>query len=219
MMAIERKQLNSGERVSISEDGAVRRQNVIRGLSRRQMALLASAGLDRPYERWAIIKVANRRDNDVDKSLASALIDRWLPLTKADQPHHGGRTGTKGEPKWVLAWPGYVFVKMADTAEDWHRIRKIKHTVSVLGVDERPVFIDDDMMLKIKAELACLKPVRRNAGMLFEAGEIVRVSEGVFAGQNAIVSSADDDERAKVEITLFGRVVPIELSLANLEKC
>ncbi len=218
-MAINGKQLSEAE--SINLDRCYAESDRQMRVTRRQQALLAAAGEAGVGKQWAIIKVASNRENDVDKSLSSALVEHWLPLRKAEQPHHGGRSGSKKDAFWVLAWPGYMFVRISDTAEAWSGLRAVKHVIAVLGAGERPFYISDDKMLKLKAELATLKDVRPNADVLFGQGQQVLVNEGAFASFPAVIKELGEGKhegRALVEVMIFGRAVPIELDLAWLEK-
>jgi len=219
MMTVKAKQLGKAEVINL--DRCYAESDRQARISRRQQALLAAAGMDGPMKRWAIVKVAPNRENDVDKSLSMALIEHWLPLRKADENAGGRRRGGAGKPVWMLAWPRYIFVKIPNTAEAWAGIASIKHTVSVLGADESPFFIDDAMMLKIKAELATLKEVRGSAGVIFAKGEKVLVTDGPFAsfpGQITDIGEGSHEGRARVEVMIFGRMVPVELDLAQLSK-
>ncbi len=219
MMATNVKQLNDAERINIDRCIAASDRQI--AANRRQQALLAAAGEDGVIRHWAIVKVAHRRENDVDKSLSSALIDHWLPLRKAEKTAGGRRRGAEGDNIWTLAWPGYLFVHIADTPAAWAGIATIKHVVSVLGVDGAPFFVTSKTLLKIKAELATLKEVRENAGTVFGIGDMVRIDSGPFALHNGIVSEVGEgkrDGRALVEVMIFGRTVPVDLDLAQLSK-
>lgn len=216
MMATNVKQLNDAERINI--DRCIVESDRQQTISRRQQALLAAAAEDGTGRLWAIVRVAKQHDNDVDKSLSAALIDHWLPLKKAEQTYRGGRAGAPKEALWALAWPGYIFVRVVDKAEAWAGIRSIKHVVSVLGVGERPFFTDDAMLLKIKAKLATM---REHIGKPMQAGDTVRIDDGPLARHSGrLVKSVDTDAtadaRAVVEVTLFGRAVITEISLAKL---
>lgn len=218
-MTIDSKRLSEAETINL--DRCYAESDRQQSISRRQQALLAAAGEDGSAKQWAIIRVAPNRENDVDKSLSAALIEHWLPLRKADRTMDGRRRGKAGDAVWMLAWPGYMFVRISDTAAAWQGISAVKHVVSVLGVSERPFFIADAMMLKIKAELATLKDVPANAGTVFVKGDMVRVEHGPFASFNATVSEIGDGKRegrAIVEVMIFGRLAPIELDLAWLSK-
>lgn len=217
-MAIDVKRLNEADTIDLTRCYAESDRQM--QVSRRQQTLLASAAMD-GQKRWAIIRVGNRRENDVDKSLSAALVEHWLPLRKGDRNEGGRRTGGAGSPVWVLAWPGYMFVRVVDTPASWAGLATVKHVRSVLGYDERPLFISDDKILRIKAELATLKDASKNSGMLVGEGEKVRVDDGPFASFPATVTKIGEgsqEGRAWVEVMVFGRAVPVELDLAQLAK-
>ncbi len=220
MMMDDPKQLSEASAIGPTDRQSAK-LDAARAISRRQQALLAAAGEMVPDRRWAILHVDNRRDNDVDNQLSRAMIDHWLPLRKADETRGGKRRGAPGQPVWMLAWPGYVFIKIADTAAAWQGIMTIKHVKSVLGVSERPFFFGDDKFMRFKAELATLK-VCTGPETMYVEGEAVTVIDGPFAsfpGKVAdIAHSSAQEGRARVEVMIFGRAVPVELDLAQIAK-
>lgn len=218
MMAIDVKRLNESETIDLTRCYAESDRQM--QVSRRQQALLAAAGADGPKQ-WAIIKVAPRRENDVDKSLSVALVEHWLPLRKGEKNEGGRRTGAVGAQVWELAWPGYMFVRVVNTPASWAGLATVKHVRAVLGCSESPMFISDNKILRIKAELATLKDASKNSGVLIGEGQKVRVEEGPFASFPATVTKVGEgshEGRAWVEVMVFGRAVPIELDLAQLAK-
>jgi len=217
-MATDKKQLNKAEPIDLSRcEAKMERQQ---GISRRQRAMLDAAAEEGEGRMWAIVKVAHGRDNDVDNLLYRAMIEHWLPLRIAEENVGGRRRGHPGKPVWTLAWPGYLFVKIADTAMAWHGVSGVKHVKSVLGVGEKPFFIDDGKLMKIKSELATLKPYAKPRDAFVE-GQTVRINEGPLSAQNAtfrsVKDAGDGTERARIEVMIFGRVMPIEIDLAFLE--
>lgn len=221
MMRADVKRLSDAEHIGPSDRQTEVLDKARIASSRRAQALAAAAGDDGSGKRWFIIRVAPHHENDVDKSMSARFIEHWLPLVKADQAAHGGRAGSKGEPIWVLAWPGYMFVRIVDTPKAWAGIAAIKNTHKALGLSERAFAVDDEMLMGIKAELALLKKMRGGNATDFAKDDLVKIMEGPMATQNGRIAdlcSGKSEGRALVEVMIFGRAVPFEIDLAKLSK-
>ncbi len=52
-----------------------------------------------------------------------------------------------------------------------------------------------------------------------ERGDVVRVSSGPFTSFNAMVEDVDEDRSfLKLEVTIYGRTVPVELECEQVER-
>ena len=125
-------------------------------------------------------------------------------------------------------FPGYVLVQI-ETHEDagipridddsWHLIKETPKVMGFIGgTAERPLPIKDseaDVILR-RVQEGVDKPKPK---VLFEPGEMVRVTEGPFNDFNGVVEEVNyDKSRLRVAVLIFGRSTPVELEFAQVEK-
>ncbi len=86
------------------------------------------------------------------------------------------------------------------------------------GTADRPLPISDkeaDVILR-RVQDGVEKPRPK---VLFEVGEMVRVTDGPFNDFNAVVEEVNyDKSRLKVAVLIFGRSTPVELEFGQVEK-
>ena len=86
------------------------------------------------------------------------------------------------------------------------------------GTGDRPAPITDreaDSILQRMQE-GVEKPRPK---VLFEPGEVVRVTDGPFNDFNGVVEEVDyDKSRLKVSVLIFGRSTPVDLEFGQVEK-
>jgi len=86
------------------------------------------------------------------------------------------------------------------------------------GTSDRPAPISDKEAEAILRRLqeTTDSPTHR---VMFEPGEVVRVTDGPFADFNGTVEEVDyDKNRVKVSVMIFGRSTPVELDFNQVEK-
>jgi transcriptional antiterminator NusG len=219
MMAADRRRLDTAEKIDVTRcEAKADRQMAIR---RREQALLAAAAQIVPERRWFVVKVAPHREKDVDNSLCAAMVDHWLPLQNGERNRAWAKKNGESKNVWTIAWPGYIFVHMLDLPQAWAGLATVKGIVSALGSDKGPTAIPESIVLKIKAELASGKAAASIEQRGLKEGDAVRVKDGPFAsfpGTVATMGEGGHAERARIEVLIFGRVVPVELELAQLAK-
>jgi len=116
-------------------------------------------------------------------------------------------------------FPGYVLVQMELTDETWHMVRDIPRVLGFIGgTRERPAPITDQEAETIlsRVEDGVNKPKPK---VLFEAGEVIRVTDGPFKDFNGVVEEVNyEKSRLKVSVLIFGRSTPVELSFGEVSK-
>lgn len=225
-MSVDAKRLNDADRVWVARDtGEV--INIDRAwqasdkriaITRREQALLAAAGMDGPEARWYVLRVDNGMDKAVDKALDDANVERWMPVISVLPPRRSGRKKQRCEPVLVSALPGYLFVKVVACAAAWAGLKTIDGVVDPIGGADRPAPVSDKEIIKLQVSIEKdpnAIAVLTNALMV---GDRVAIDSGPFASFEAIVLVLGDADRIRVEASLFGRSVPVDLDLAQVTK-
>lgn len=126
----------------------------------------------------------------------------------------------KGEKKTSKRkfYPGYILVHMHLTNETWHVVKDTPRITGFIGGGERPTPLSDSdvagMTRQIKEGAEKPKPK-----IIFEAGELIRVTNGPFANFNGVVDEVlQEKEKVRVMVQVFGRSTPVELDYMHVEK-
>lgn len=116
-------------------------------------------------------------------------------------------------------FPGYVLVQMEMNDEIWHLVRSTPRVLGFIGgTSDRPTPISDkeanNILQRIQEGVDKPKPK-----VLFEAGEVIRVTDGPFADFNGVVEEVNyDKHRMRVAVLIFGRSTPVDLDFSQVEK-
>lgn len=116
-------------------------------------------------------------------------------------------------------FPGYVLVEMDMADDSWHLVKNVpKVTGFVGGSASKPTPITEKevqaLMQQIQEGVEKPKPK-----VLFEVGEMVRVTEGPFTDFNGNVEEVNyDKSKLRVSVLIFGRSTPVELDFGQVEK-
>ncbi|RUM98800.1 transcription termination/antitermination protein NusG [Pseudaminobacter arsenicus] len=171
--------------------------------------------------RWYIVhaysnfekKVAEDIENKAKQKGLGDLIEQIIvPTEKVVEVRRGRKVDA--ERKF---FPGYVLVRATLTDAVFSLIKNTPKVTGFLG-DSKPVPITDKEAERILHQVQ--EGVERpKPSVTFEIGEQVRVSDGPFASFNGSVQEVDEERaRLKVEVSIFGRAVPVDLEFGQVEK-
>jgi transcriptional antiterminator NusG len=171
--------------------------------------------------RWYIVhaysnfekKVAEDIENKAKQKGLSADIEQIVvPTEKVVEIRRGRKVDA--ERKF---FPGYVLLKANLTDAVFSLVKNTPKVTGFLG-DSKPVPITEAEAQRILNQVQ--EGVERpKPSVTFEIGEAVRVSDGPFASFNGFVQEVDEERaRLKVEVSIFGRAVPVDLEFGQVEK-
>ena len=171
--------------------------------------------------RWYIVHAYSNFEKKVaediehkakQKGLAGEIEQIVVPTEKVVEVRRGRKVDA--ERKF---FPGYVLVRANLTDAVFSLIKNTPKVTGFLG-DSKPVPITDKEAERILHQVQ--EGVERpKPSITFEIGEQVRVSDGPFASFNGFVQEVDEERaRLKVEVSIFGRAVPVDLEFGQVEK-
>ncbi|WGZ93794.1 MAG: transcription termination/antitermination protein NusG [Candidatus Thiothrix putei] len=173
--------------------------------------------------RWYVVQAYSGFENQVKRSLEERLVRFGLqdafgrvlvPTEEVVEMRDGQKR--KSDRKF---FPGYVLVEMEMNDETWHMVKETPKVLGFIGGKaDRPAPITqkevDNIMRRV--EEGAEKPRPK---VLFEAGEVVRVTDGPFKDFNGVVEEVNyEKSRLLVAVQIFGRSTPVELEFYQVEK-
>ena len=175
--------------------------------------------------RWYIVhaysnfekKVAEDIDNKArQKGLRDRIEQIVVPTEKVVEVRRGKKVDA--ERKF---FPGYVLMKADLNDAVISLVKNTPRVTGFLGEDKhsaKPMHITEKEAERILHQVQ--EGVERpKPSVTFEIGESVRVSDGPFASFNGVVQGVDEERaRLKVEVSIFGRAVPVDLEFGQVEK-
>ena len=116
-------------------------------------------------------------------------------------------------------FPGYVLVQMEMDEDTWHLVKEVPKVLGFIGgtSDKQAAITDKEAMSILRrVEEGVDKPKPK---VLFEPGEVVRVTDGPFNDFNGVVESVNyEKNRLQVAVQILGRSTPEELDISQVEK-
>jgi transcriptional antiterminator NusG len=175
--------------------------------------------------RWYIVhaysnfekKVAEDIENKAkQKGLSDRIEQIVVPTEKVVEVRRGKKVDA--ERKF---FPGYVLMKAELNDAVISLVKNTPRVTGFLGEDKhtaKPMHITDKEAERILHQVQ--EGVERpKPSVTFEIGEAIRVSDGPFASFNGFVQEVDEERaRLKVEVSIFGRAVPVDLEFGQVEK-
>jgi transcription termination/antitermination protein NusG len=173
--------------------------------------------------RWYVVHAYSGFESQVQRSLKErieryGMQDKFGEILVPTEEVVEMRAGQQRRSERKF-FPGYVLVHMDMTDDTWHLVKDVPKVMGFIGgTGDRPAPISDkeaDAILQRMQE-GVEKPRPK---VLFEPGEVVRVTDGPFNDFTGVVEEVDyDKSRLKVSVLIFGRSTPVDLEFGQVEK-
>lgn len=166
---------------------------------------------------WYVVHTYSGYENQVMANIKKAIENRHLeneilevrvPLQDVTEIKNGVEKSTSRK-----MFPGYVLLHMdADNNDAWYVVRNTRGVTGFVGPGSKPVPLTEE-------EFRALE-MGEEINVNFAEGDVIRVaSGGAWAGTVGTIQKVDaNHQMVTINVEMFGRETPVEISFSDIEK-
>ena len=142
-----------------------------------------------------------------NKHLAEQILEVRVPLQDVIEMKNGARKTVQKK-----MFPGYVLLNMEMNDDTWYVVRNTRGVTGFVGPGSKPVPLTE-------AEMKPLGIKTENVSIDFAEGDSISVVAGIWKDTIGVVQKLDySKQTATINVELFGRETPVEISFAEVRK-
>ena len=166
--------------------------------------------------KWYVVHTYSGYENKVKANIDKTIENRHLeeeilevrvPMQDVVEIKNGAKKNVQKK-----LFPGYVLINMVMNDDTWYVVRNTRGVTGFVGPGSKPVPLTEAEMkpLGIKVD---------NITVDFEEGDTIAVVAGVWKDTVGVVQRMDfGKQTATINVELFGRETPVEISFAEVRK-
>jgi transcriptional antiterminator RfaH len=166
-----------------------------------------------PQHAWYLVHTKARQEDTAITNLQRQNFRCYMPMLFMEKVRRG-KPVVVAEPMF----PSYVFVQL-DTSgqgQSWSPIRSTLGVRELVKFGGHPPKVDAEL---INALYERQQLQQTNPQVLFAAGDKVVITDGPFAGIEAIYQTADAERRSMILLSMLNKPVPMRIEPGKLRKC
>jgi transcriptional antiterminator RfaH len=161
---------------------------------------------------WYLIHTKIRREQCALQNLERQGFECYLPQIQSEKLRRG-KLAVHAEP----LFPRYLFVRLGQglaAQKSWAPIRSTTGVSRLVAFGNVPAEIDDGLVDLIRAQTGGADAVRRQ----FEPGQPIFITQGPFAGLEAVYQMSDGESRVMVLLNILSKNVKMSLAPNSIHK-
>ncbi|MBQ2934605.1 MAG: transcription termination/antitermination factor NusG [Lachnospiraceae bacterium] len=165
---------------------------------------------------WYVVHTYSGYENKVKANIEKTIENRHLeeeilevrvPMQDVVELKNGARKTVQKK-----MFPGYVLINMVMNDDTWYVVRNTRGVTGFVGPGSKPVPLTE-------AEMKPLGIKTENVSVDFAEGDTIAVVAGVWKDTVGVVQRMDfGKQTATINVELFGRETPVEISFAEVRK-
>ena len=154
----------------------------------------------------------NKVKADIEKTienrhLEEEILEVRIPMQDVVELKNGAKKQVQKK-----MFPGYVLINMVMNDDTWYVVRNTRGVTGFVGPGSKPVPLTEAEMrpLGIKEEKVVVD---------FKEGDTVTIIGGVWKDTVGVIQSMNESKQiVTINVELFGRETPVEISFAEVKK-
>ena len=164
--------------------------------------------------KWYVVHTYSGYENKVKANIEKTIENRHLEdeILEVRVPMQDVMEMKNGARKTVQKkmFPGYVLINMIMNDDTWYVVRNTRGVTGFVGPGSKPVPLTE-------AEMKPLGIKMENVSVDFAEGDTIAVVVGVWKDTVGVVQRMDyGKQTATINVELFGRETPVEISFAEV---
>ena len=165
---------------------------------------------------WYVVHTYSGYENKVKANIEKTIENRHLedqilevrvPLQDVVELKNGVRKTVQKK-----MFPGYVLLNMIMNDDTWYVVRNTRGVTGVVGPGSKPVPLTETEMFNLGIQAA-------NIEVDFQEGDTVNVVGGVWKDTVGVIQSINQSKQSvTINVELFGRETPVEISFTEIRK-
>ncbi len=167
--------------------------------------------------KWYVVHTYSGYENKVkaniektienNKHLAEQILEVRVPMEEVVEMKNGVKKTVQRK-----LFPGYVLLNMDMNDDTWYVVRNTRGVTGFVGPGSKPVPLTE-------AEMKPLGIKTENVTVDFTEGDSIAVVAGVWKDTVGVVQKIDHSKQtATINVEMFGRETPVEISFAEVRK-
>ena len=174
--------------------------------------------------RWYVVHTYSGYENKVMDSISKTIANRHLEdqildvRVPVETVYELRANGTKKAVERKI-FPGYVLVNMDMNEDTWYVVRNIRGVTGFVGPGSKPVPLTEEEMKPYGLTSNDSSESDKNVVVNLKVGDIVTVTGGAWAGSvKAIQSVNESRQTVTINVDMFSRETPVEISFSEVKK-
>ena len=166
--------------------------------------------------KWYVVHTYSGYENkvkaNIDKSvenrhLEDQILEVRVPLQEVAELKNGALKQVQKK-----MFPGYVLLNMVMNDDTWYVVRNTRGVTGFVGPGSKPVPLTEEEMLPLGIK-------KEEIQVDFAEGDTVVVTGGAWKDTVGVITALNvQKQTATINVELFGRETPVEISFAEIKQ-